>query len=183
VLTTINKRAHTNHGDPLKVAIFSAHSKTKKMAGHMDHGLSGYNAKTGKKSTKHKRCDLVTGSDALKEAKVACSNIKNQVSERTTHPVVNIYTCSHLRNHFADVYSQREGQRENQASRATSQTKSISKGSGCAQVQEAQPKRERERERNLLPFSSLRAPRQIDFYCSAHVAAAISRERAAGSKV
>jgi cystathionine beta-lyase/cystathionine gamma-synthase len=36
-LTTIKKRAHINHSDPLEVAIFSAHSKTKIIAGHTDH--------------------------------------------------------------------------------------------------------------------------------------------------
>jgi hypothetical protein len=30
-------RARTNYSNPQEVAIFSAHSKTKKIAGHMDH--------------------------------------------------------------------------------------------------------------------------------------------------
>jgi hypothetical protein len=41
MLTTIKKRALTNHSNPLEVAIFYAHSKTKQIAGHTDHGQNG----------------------------------------------------------------------------------------------------------------------------------------------
>jgi hypothetical protein len=82
-----------------------------------------------------------------------CSNIKNQVSGRTTHPVVNIYTCSHLRNHFTDVYSEERGKgkikpRGQHLRQKASQRGWVGLGSGAGS---SRPKRERERE-TCFPF-------------------------------